>query len=172
LRYDITIGLLGKDFLLHYAVFGCGKFIGRRQVFEFWQLSISRWTYDADNRRGDYPEIAPLGYLNDVRIKKIVIDRKRSKIVRQAFELYFQGDQRLEDIAAFFAKNGIVAKCKKPLHLSRITFILSNPFYYGLFRYSGELHEGNHEPIISKKIFDKVQEVLKQCTHIYQQTGK
>jgi len=42
-------------------------------------------TYDADNRRGDYPEIAPLGYLNDVRIKKIVIDRKRSKIVRQAF---------------------------------------------------------------------------------------
>jgi len=120
-------------------------------------------------RRGDYPGIAPLGYLNDVRIKKVVVDRKRSKIVRQAFELYSQGDQRLEDIAAFFAENGIMAKCKKSLHLSRVSFILSNPFYCGLFRYSGELHEGKHEQIIPKKLFDKVQEVLKQRTHIHRQ---
>ena len=120
-------------------------------------------------RRGDYPGIAPLGYLNDVRIKKVVVDRKRSKIVRQAFEMYSQGDQRLEDIAAFFAENGITAKSKKPLHLSRVSFILSNPFYCGLFRYSGELHEGKHEQIIPKKLFDKVQEVLQQRTHIHRQ---
>ena len=43
-----------------------------------------------------------------------------------------------------------------------MSFILSNPFYYGYFRYSGELHEGKHEPIIAKKLFDNVQEVLKQ----------
>ena len=31
-----------------------------------------------------------------------------------------------------------------------------------LFRYMGELHEGNHEPIVSKQLFDKVQAVLKR----------
>ena len=120
-------------------------------------------------RRGEYPGIAPLGYLNDVRNKKITVDRKQSRIVKKAFELYSQGDQRLEDIAAFFAKNGIIASRNKPLHLSRVKFILSNPFYCGLFRYSGEIHEGNHEQIIPKELFDKVQEVLNKRTHKHHQ---
>lgn len=38
--------------------------------------------------------------------------------------------------------------------------ILSNPFYYGHFRYLGEIHDGVHEPIISKKLFEAVQLVL------------
>jgi hypothetical protein len=44
---------------------------------------------------------------------------------------------------------------------SRATFILSNPFYIGLFKYGGERHEGKYEPIISKKLFDEAQEMLK-----------
>ena len=32
--------------------------------------------------------------------------------------------------------------------------------YYGLIRYSGEFYEGKHEPIITKKLFDEVQEVM------------
>jgi hypothetical protein len=87
--------------------------------------------------------------------------------VRQAFKPYSQGDQRLEGIAAFFVENGIMAKCKKSLHLSRVSFIFSNPFYRGLFRYSGKLHEGKRERIIPKKLFDKVREVLEQRTHKY-----
>ena len=121
-------------------------------------------------RRGEYPGIAPLGYLNDVRNKKIIVDRKQSKIVKKAFELYSQGDQRLEDIAEFFAKNGIFAPRNKAVHLSRVKFILSNPFYCGLFRYSGELHQGNHEQIIPKELFDKVQKVLNKRTHKHHQT--
>ncbi|MFH0968977.1 MAG: recombinase zinc beta ribbon domain-containing protein, partial [Patescibacteria group bacterium] len=50
----------------------------------------------------------------------------------------------------------------KILKRDRISFILSNPFYVGLFRYAGEIYEGKHQPVISKKIFDKVQEILKQ----------
>jgi hypothetical protein len=38
---------------------------------------------------------------------------------------------------------------------------LQNPFYYGLIRYNGEFYEGKHEPIITKKLFDEVQEVMK-----------
>ena len=113
-------------------------------------------------RRGEYPSVAPIGYINDVRTKSIVVDRKKAKVIKAAFEYYATGNARLEDVSNFLAQREIFSRGGKRIHKTRATFILSNPFYTGLFRYSKELHEGNHEPIIAKKIFDKVQEVLKQ----------
>ncbi len=113
-------------------------------------------------RRGEYPCLAPVGYINDVRTKTVVVDKKKSAIIRRAFELYAKNGSRLEDISNFLAKSGIHSKNGKRLHRDRITFILSNPFYTGLFRYAGEVHEGKHQPVVSKKIWDKAQEILKQ----------
>ena len=113
-------------------------------------------------RRGEYPSFAPIGYINDSRNKTIIVDKKKAKIIKEAFELYAKGNSRLEDICDFLAQRGIKSRGGKRIHKTRATFILSNPFYTGLFKYGGELHEGKHEPIIAKKIFDKVQEVLKQ----------
>jgi len=45
--------------------------------------------------------------------------------------------------------------------LSSIQRILSNPFYYGVFKFKGELYQGTHKPMISKKLFDKIQQALK-----------
>jgi site-specific DNA recombinase len=112
-------------------------------------------------RNGDYPSQAPVGYINDSRTKSIVVDKKKSRVIRLAFERYVKGGQRLEDIANFLAKNGISTRSGKRMSKSRATFILSNPFYIGLFKYGGEIHEGKHEPIISKKLFDEAQEMLK-----------
>src|SRR3989338_7898125 len=95
-------------------------------------------------RRGEYPSLAPIGYINDVRNKSIIVDRKKARIIRQAFELYAKGNSRLEDIAIFLAQSGVHSKNGKRLHRDRISFILSNPFYYGHFRYAGEIHEGKH----------------------------
>ena len=113
-------------------------------------------------RRGEYPSVAPIGYINDVRTKSIVVDRKKAKFIKAAFEYYATGNARLEDVSDFLAQRGIMSRGGKRIHKTRATFILSNPFYTGLFKYGGELHEGKYEPIIAKKIFDKVQEVLKQ----------
>ena len=113
-------------------------------------------------RRGEYPTLAPVGYLNDPRTKTIVVDRKKSIAIRRAFELYAKNGSRLEDISNFLAQHGITSRNGKRLHRDRISFILSNPFYIGLFRYAGEIHEGKHQPVVSKKIFDKAQEVLKE----------
>ena len=113
-------------------------------------------------RRGEYPSHAPLGYINDLRNKSIVVDKRNSVVVKQAFELYKQGDQRLEDIANFLADKAIKTRSGKNLKKDRISFILSNPFYYGHFRYNGEIYEGKHTPIISKKLFDEVQAVIQQ----------
>lgn len=41
----------------------------------------------------------------------------------------------------------------------RIGKILSDPLYYGHFRYNGEVHRGIHEALISKELFDRVQAV-------------
>ncbi|MDO8594591.1 MAG: recombinase family protein [bacterium] len=111
-------------------------------------------------KRGEFPSTAPTGYLNNVRLKTIVVDRKKSKTVRAAFELYAQGESRLEDIANFLYQNGVRSLKGNKLHKDRVRWILSNPFYYGHFYYGGEVHEGKHAPIISKELFDTVQEVM------------
>ena len=113
-------------------------------------------------KRGEYPSVAPIGYINDVRTKSVVVDKKKARIIREAFELYAKGNSRLEDIANFLAQRGILSRGGKRIHKTRATFILSNPFYTGLFRYGGEIYEGKHEPIITKKLFDTAQEILKQ----------
>jgi site-specific DNA recombinase len=112
-------------------------------------------------RMGIFPSQAPLGYMNDSRTKTITVDKKKSKIVRLAFERYTKGNQRLEDIANFLAKSGVTTRTGKKISKTKASFILSNPFYIGLFKYGGEIHEGKHEPIIAKKLFDSVQSMLK-----------
>ena len=123
-------------------------------------------------REGYLPSRAPIGYYNDVRTKTAKIDKKIAPIVVQAFELYAKGDQRLDQIADFLYANGIQTKAgkvrgkkttgKKPYHKNRIKRMLANPFYYGHFCYLGEVHEGKHKGIISKRLFDKVQIVLER----------
>ena len=113
-------------------------------------------------RRGEYPSLAPAGYINDSRTKTVEIDKKSAPVIRQAFELYAEGNQTLESIGNFLAQNNLFAKNGKKIHRTRATFILSNPFYYGHFRYSGEIYEGKHEPMVAKKLWDQVQEVMRQ----------
>ena len=120
-------------------------------------------------RQGIYPSSAPLGYLNNPRTKTIVVDRKKAPIIRKAFEMYAENKYRLEDIADFLYQNGIKTRATrrwssdggKAHSKDQMTWMLSNPFYYGHFKYSGEVYEGKHTPLIDKKSFDRVQEVLK-----------
>ncbi len=121
-------------------------------------------------KRGEYPSVAPVGYRNDTARKLVVMDRREAPIVREAFELYAENNSRLEDVAMFLHKGGIKTRATnrwkseggKPFKRDQVSFMLSNPFYIGLFRYDGELYEGKHPPLISKKLFDNVQEVLRE----------
>lgn len=113
-------------------------------------------------RMGIFPSQAPVGYLNDSRTKTIVVEKKKSRTLRLAFEKYVKGNMRLEDVTTFLAKNNITTRTGKRISKTKASFILSNPFYIGLFKYGGELHEGKHEPIITKKLFDEAQEMLRK----------
>ena len=116
-------------------------------------------------RRGEFPGLAPVGYINDVRIHTIVKDKRRAPLVKQAFELYAEGDKRLVDVAEYLASKGLKTNGGNPLKKDQIKKLLTNPIYYGHFRYMGEVHEGKHVPIISKKLFDRVQTTLERRGH-------
>ena len=111
-------------------------------------------------RLGHYPSGAPIGYINNVRTKTIMIDKRRAPLVVEAYELYAVGDKTLQDIADFLKGKGIMTKGKKPLSKDQIKYMLTNPFYYGHFRYVGEVYEGKHKAIIEKRLFDRVQAVI------------
>ncbi len=119
----------------------------------------------AKARRGDFPGTAPVGYRNDPRTKTIMLDKKKSKIIQAAFEKYSKGNSRVEDIGKFLYDNGVRSLYGNRIHDDRVKFILTNPFYCGLFLYMGELYEGRHTPIVDKRLFDKVQKVVVERGH-------
>jgi DNA invertase Pin-like site-specific DNA recombinase len=112
-------------------------------------------------RRGELPAKAPLGYFNEPRLRTIEPDPKTFHKVRKILKLFAAGNYTLTQIRDKMFSFGLMNKEGKPLHLSTIQGVLTNPFYYGMFKYRGELHQGSHKPMISKKLFDKIQQALK-----------
>jgi len=111
-------------------------------------------------RRGEWPGWAPVGYLND-KLKHIVVpDPDRAPLIRKLFERYATGNYSLKDIQNITKSVGLFSRSGKVLSVSLLQSILSNPFYYGVFKYNGELYEAKHEPIITKKLYDSVSKVM------------
>ncbi len=116
---------------------------------------------------GLWPCTAPTGYLNSKNTDKrchVEIDPHRASVIRKIFEkvAYEKWSGRkvhswLKDDLKFKTKNG------KALTLGNIYLTLRNHFYYGTFEYpknGGQWYQGKHEPIITKELFDKVQEQM------------
>lgn len=113
-------------------------------------------------RRGEFPGWAPVGYVNDHRSRSIIPDETKAPLVRRAFEAYATGQYKAAELRRSIIDWGLTGHSGKPIALSKIPVMLANPFYIGLFRYKGEIHEGVHEPIVSKQVFDRVQEVMRE----------
>src|SRR3989339_168763 len=109
---------------------------------------------------GIWPQNAPVGYLNDSDKKVIIPDPERSPYIVRAFEAYASGKYTLRQVRDMVNELGLRSRKEQELSISNIHNMLKNPIFCGLLRYNGEIHEGKHEPIISKKLFDSVQEVM------------
>lgn len=116
---------------------------------------------------GLWPTVAPTGYLNSKRTDQkcqVFVDPQRAPIIKKVFEkvAYEKYTGRrlyswLKDEIKFKTKNG------KFLSLGNLYLILRTPFYYGSFEYpkgSGNWYQGKHTPIITKELFDLVQESI------------
>jgi site-specific DNA recombinase len=116
---------------------------------------------------GLWPCTAPTGYLNSKNKDKschIEVDPHRAPMVRKMFEKIayenYSGRRLhawLKDDMKFKTRNG------KVFSVSNIYITLRNTIYYGTFEYpkgGGQWYTGKHTPIITKELFDMVQEKM------------
>ena len=108
---------------------------------------------------GIWPQMAPLGYVN-VKGAGIAIHPEFAPLIKKTFETYATGNFTLRQVREKFNALGLTGKSEGELAVSNYQKILKNPIYTGLIRYNGEIFEGKHEPIITKKLFDLCQEVM------------
>ena len=113
-------------------------------------------------QNGIFPQWAPLGYLNDRVTRTITVDPHSGPLIRTAFELYATGTYTLKLLRDKVNALGLLGKKGRELSVSNYQYILRNPVYYGLIRFSGELYEGKHDPLITKQLFDRCQEVMQR----------
>ena len=108
---------------------------------------------------GIWPQMSPIGYVNE-KGKGIVPHPDLAPLVKKTFEAYATGNFTLREVRDKFNGLGLKRKSGRELAVSNYQKLLKNPIYTGLMRYNGEIFEGKHEPIITKKLFDSVQEVM------------
>ncbi|PIY73942.1 MAG: hypothetical protein COY85_04595, partial [Candidatus Portnoybacteria bacterium CG_4_10_14_0_8_um_filter_40_50] len=113
-------------------------------------------------KQGLWPQMAPLGYLNNKETKQIYVDKEKAPLIKKTFEAYSSGKYTLKELRKIINDLGLRGRRDSLLSVSNYQYLLQNPFYYGLIRYNGEYFEGKHEPIIAKKLFDECQEVMKR----------
>lgn len=126
---------------------------------------------------GLWPCTAPTGYLNSTSKEKscqVEVDTHRAPVIKKMFEKVayenYSGRRLhawLKDEVKFRTKTG------KHFTISNIYLTLRNTFYYGSFEYpkgGGQWYTGKHTPVISKDLFDKVQEGI--AAHTQQGNAK
>jgi site-specific DNA recombinase len=112
--------------------------------------------------------VLPLGY--DVRERKLIVNSDEATTVSGIFERYLElGSVRL--LANDLRLRGIVSsvrvtrsgKARGGSQFSRgaLYHLLSNPIYLGEIRHKHERHPGQHEAIVSRELWERVQQRLR-----------
>jgi site-specific DNA recombinase len=118
--------------------------------------------------RGEWCHAAPRGYdAIKVNGKRKIVVNAEGKLIRKAFLWKADEGVNNEECRSRLSKLGL------KLSHQRMSAIFKNPFYCGLMAHSmleGKLLEGNHERMISKELFLKVNEIQNLNSHGYKQT--
>src|SRR5271167_1252818 len=113
----------------------------------------------------------PIGY--DARERKLLVNENEAKNVRHIFERYLEiGSVRL--LKKDLDSRGIVSATKAsrkgntrggmPFSRGALYNVLSNPIYVGEIRHKNERHMGQHEAIVSRDLWERVQQQLRSRT--------
>ncbi len=97
---------------------------------------------------GRHMSRAPFGYEWDLR-EKTLIPAQNSREVEEIFEEFLQPDTNFSILAS-----------KHKLSVNGLKKILRNFAYVGKVKFSGQIHEGKHKPLVSTTLFNHVQNKL------------
>lgn len=107
-------------------------------------------------KRGEWAWNPPYGYMRDG--KEIVLDPERAPLIKAAFERFATGTISSSKLVK---QLGFTTRSGKPMLPRALIFLLHNRFYCGeLVLGSGAASPGKHEALISKELFEKVQQVF------------
>ena len=112
--------------------------------------------------QGWLPSVPPPGYITVVQDGKRVHvpDPATKKIVRKGFELYLDPSHSIATVAERLKTMGLTTRKGRPYAKSKIQKMLTNPFYIGINRFNGKDYPGAQKPLISKSLFEAVQDKL------------
>jgi len=110
--------------------------------------------------KGEYPGTAPVGYVNIRPGRGIEPDPIRSSFVKKAFKLFATREYSLKSLSKHLYDLGFRSRFGNKIHVSSLQLMLSNPAYYGAIKRKDVLYAGVHQPLISKELFDQVQDVF------------
>jgi hypothetical protein len=109
---------------------------------------------------GIRPGPAPIGYINILkanRISSVQFDKERAPIVKEMFERVGYEGHSGRMIRRWLRSINFKTPRGCEMSLGRVFATLKNPFYYGEFKFGGKWYKGSYQPLVSRKLFDKVQ---------------
>ena len=126
----------------------------------------------ASRRKGKWTGgTVPLGY--DAKDKKLVINKSEAETVRTIFRLYLELGS-FSKLVAELDRRKIVTKRRNtkvakyqggiPFTYGPLAYFLKNRIYIGETHHGGKWFKGEHEAILDRPTFDRVQELLKSNT--------
>ena len=114
--------------------------------------------------QGLWPSYAPLGYGNVVGPdgKRIIApDEVRGPMIANLYEWFATGLYSVQHLARKGYEEGFrFRKSSSKVPTATLHKILRNPIYMGEFNYGGVRYQGVHQPLVTREVWNRVQEIL------------
>ena len=116
---------------------------------------------------------APIGYLNTRtsdalgrESRTVEVDPVRGPLIEWAFKAYASGNWTISQLHDELTSRGLTSlptpkRPSKPLAVSSVHRMLTNPYYKGDVIYRGTRYQGGHQPLVPPEVWYQVQSVLK-----------
>ncbi len=113
-------------------------------------------------KQGLYPMPAPVGYLDMGKGQPKKPHPVAAALIRKSFELYATGSYGIRTLLREMTELGLRNKNGNPVSKNAFNDLLKNKFYTGIIRIvkTGEVYHGRHQPLVSMKLFERVQGVM------------
>jgi site-specific DNA recombinase len=140
--------------------------------------------------QGGVPFICPPGYrpIPDSadplgKRRSVEVDEKRAPLVATMFQLYASGKYSLPGLVAEMNRRGLTlrpalmwpkaGRGPRKLSVAKVHKMLTNPFYIGVVHWKGDDYKGYHQPLVTRRLFNQVQSVLRRhCSYTQPETKK